>query len=592
MTRSPIVTRDSMSATIALDTMAARGFRHLPVCNDEGDIVGLLDITKVFYEALVKLERAYASSQALYNALEGVQNEWGSGAVSNQEAMQQYIDSLREKMTLPELSACLDEGTVPCTVSVRTSVLDAARMMAEYQTTAVLVIDGGVPSGDVSGFGAGGNSPRLAGIFTSKDIVLRVIAAGLDPRTCSVVRVMTPHPDTAPPTMTIQTALRKMHDGHYLNLPVVQDGVGVIGVVDVLRLTWKTLDMIATMQEGTDEAAMDTSDGGPMWNRFWNGIGADTQTDFIQDGSLADTGSYLAGLPTDQSFEEEYDLPASPGGNLSSDVFPNDSASAVAAAQALAEVEGPMDSLTHDSTSKVGGVSDAFFGSVGLGSEGFVDRGSEYCLFKFTTPAKHVHRFQAPVDQLGTVRDAVERKLCGDEFFTEEHLGHWKPATKDFKLAYEDDEGDKITIMSNEDLVEAVRLARQFGRDRVTLLILGGPSWTASDIASFNVKDKASHRGSPAVPDAPGAISEKHLGPSRQASVLTPSAEDPRSNPLPPVSGWHHSVPKRKGKKHVSEPRKAGGSPKDLALPAAIGFLGVVVLVAVVLSRPTHNHTH
>ncbi|KAG1414329.1 hypothetical protein G6F57_023836 [Rhizopus arrhizus] len=68
-------------------------------------------------------------------------------------------------------------------------------MMKEYHTTAVLVND----------------REGLAGIFTTKDIVLRVIAAGLNPENCSVVRVMTPHPDTAPPSMTIMDALRKMH---------------------------------------------------------------------------------------------------------------------------------------------------------------------------------------------------------------------------------------------------------------------------------------------------------------------------------------------------------------------------------------------
>jgi hypothetical protein len=41
--------------------------------------------------------------------------------------------------------------------------------------------------------------------------VLRVIAAGLDAQRCSVVRVMTPHPDTAPPTLIVQDALKKMH---------------------------------------------------------------------------------------------------------------------------------------------------------------------------------------------------------------------------------------------------------------------------------------------------------------------------------------------------------------------------------------------
>ena len=75
--------------------------------------------------------------------------------------------------------------------------------MKERRTTAFCVKEPAAP-------GQAG-PPKIAGIFTSKDVVLRVIAAGLDATRCSVVRVMTPHPDTAPPTMTIHDALKKMH---------------------------------------------------------------------------------------------------------------------------------------------------------------------------------------------------------------------------------------------------------------------------------------------------------------------------------------------------------------------------------------------
>ena len=44
------------------------------------NIAGVLDITKCFYEAMQKLERAYESSRKLYDALEGVQSELGSSS--------------------------------------------------------------------------------------------------------------------------------------------------------------------------------------------------------------------------------------------------------------------------------------------------------------------------------------------------------------------------------------------------------------------------------------------------------------------------------------------------------------------------------
>lgn len=196
MTQNPLCARTDTSATDALDLMVRKGFRHLPVMDENQDISGVLDITRCFYDAMEKLERAYSSSRKLYDALEGVQTELGS---SQPEQIIQYVEALRHKMSGPTLETVLD-GLPPVTVSVRTSVKDAAAVMRENHTTALLVQD----------------HDSVTGIFTSKDIVLRVIAPGLDPATCSVVRVMTPHPDFASTDMTIQAALRKMH-GQYNN---------------------------------------------------------------------------------------------------------------------------------------------------------------------------------------------------------------------------------------------------------------------------------------------------------------------------------------------------------------------------------------
>lgn len=118
--------------------------------------------------------------------------------------MLSYVEALREKTALPDLTTVMDSRTEPATVGPKTTVREVAKLMKERRTTAVCVMEN--PS-----VGGGAALPRIAGIFTSKDIVLRVIAAGLDAGRCSVVRVMTPHPDTAQPTTTVHEALKKMH---------------------------------------------------------------------------------------------------------------------------------------------------------------------------------------------------------------------------------------------------------------------------------------------------------------------------------------------------------------------------------------------
>lgn len=191
-----------------------------PVCNEEGNVVGLLDITKVFHEALDKIERGSSASQKLYSALEGVQTELGGGLSQNPQtaAMLAYVEALREKTALPDLSSVMDSRTQPATVGPKTTVRDAAKLMKENRTTAVCVVEGGANT--TGGLASG--PPKIAGIFTSKDIVLRVIAAGLDPGRCSVVRVMTPHPDVAPPSMTIHDALKKMYSEYLVNRSTIR----------------------------------------------------------------------------------------------------------------------------------------------------------------------------------------------------------------------------------------------------------------------------------------------------------------------------------------------------------------------------------
>lgn len=110
--------------------------------------------------------------------------------------MMNYVEALREKMSFPDLGSILDDRTRAVTVTANTKVKDAAILMKKNRTTAVCVTD---------------ESGKLSGIFTSKDVVLRVIAAGLNSSSTSVVRVMTPHPDTGTPALSIQEALRKMN---------------------------------------------------------------------------------------------------------------------------------------------------------------------------------------------------------------------------------------------------------------------------------------------------------------------------------------------------------------------------------------------
>ncbi|KAG6911763.1 hypothetical protein DXG01_000009 [Tephrocybe rancida] len=531
MTRNPMVTRDTTSATEALQLMVSRHFRHLPVCNEDGNVVGLLDITKVFHEALGKVERSSAASEQLFSAMAGVQSELG-GVSSNPQAaaMLAWAERLREKTALPDLTTVMDSRTLPATVGPKTSVREVAKLMKEKRTTAVCVMEsiGGTP-------GAAGGS-RIAGIFTSKDVVLRVIAAGLDAGRCSVVRVMTPHPDTAPPTTTVHDALKKMHNGHYLNLPVVEEDGHLVAIVDVLTLTYATLEQ---MNAVTGDSAVPEAEGGPMWGRFFDSIGHD-------DGESVVSGSHHG--PSDiRSFQSRHHLDQvqqSPH----SEVHPNDSASVVD--------DDPVSALEGYPRTK-GGVA----GSVAAPLP--IDDGTY--VFKFRTPSGRTHRFQARHDDIEHLREIVAGKLATDPFFTEYQSSgepDIRPDPIDFHLSYTDADGDSVLVTSDSDVTDAVSVARKAGADRVVLFVQGGKGWAEAGA------DKSEAKAAAAT-----AAAQKDAKEVEKLEALAP--EPPIHTPPPPPAPIQEEV---------------FGIPKDLLLPASIGALAVVIIGVFTISRLTANN--
>eukprot|EP00834_Sanchytrium_tribonematis_P005664 NODE_358_length_8800_cov_0.946673.p4 type:complete len:273 gc:universal NODE_358_length_8800_cov_0.946673:4732-5550(+) len=110
--------------------------------------------------------------------------------------------------------------------------------MRLYNSTAVLVT-----SQPTSGFF---NKSYLKGILTTKDILSRVLATGLNPETTSIVRIMTPDPDRLSAQSSVKDVLTLMRERKYLHMPV-EDGDSIFGLVDVLELTHFVLDRLNGM---------------------------------------------------------------------------------------------------------------------------------------------------------------------------------------------------------------------------------------------------------------------------------------------------------------------------------------------------------
>jgi CBS domain-containing protein len=94
------------------------------------------------------------------------------------------------------------------------SVRDAAVRMRDRQVGAVLITRDG----------------RLEGIFTERDVLNRVVAAGRHPDHTSLADVMTRNPDSVAPDDTALDALRRMCERGYRHLPLVDEG-RLVGIV-------------------------------------------------------------------------------------------------------------------------------------------------------------------------------------------------------------------------------------------------------------------------------------------------------------------------------------------------------------------------
>lgn len=96
---------------------------------------------------------------------------------------------------------------------------DAAALMRENHTGCVLVCEQG----------------RLIGIFTERDLVLKVMAHGR-PLNSPLRECMTPQPTTVQAKEPIAVALRKMQAGGYRHLPVVSEDGQPVGTITVNRI--------------------------------------------------------------------------------------------------------------------------------------------------------------------------------------------------------------------------------------------------------------------------------------------------------------------------------------------------------------------
>lgn len=210
MTPDPesLLPTDSVGA--AIDLMARRGFRNVPVVSESRAPLGVLRVREVIAHLTIQLSSVPASDESVFDATsKAVLRELGQTPVA--------------KLANPK-AACVAQ-TDP--------IREALAMMRDRHIGAVVVEN---------------SHDDICGIFTERDVVMRL--AGDISLDAPVLTVMTPDPIRLLASFTVSAALSCMHAGRFRHIPLADDSgraAGMISIRDILALVASRYDETAAI---------------------------------------------------------------------------------------------------------------------------------------------------------------------------------------------------------------------------------------------------------------------------------------------------------------------------------------------------------
>jgi len=137
---------------------------------------------------------------------------------------------------LLEMKAAEGGDIEVASIEPEASVLDAARLMNDRHIGSLAVVDG---------------EGTLIGMFTERDVLMRVVAESRDPGETLVGEVMTAPVLACPPTTRCEELRALMRQKRIRHLPVVEEGrlLGMSSIGDLTHAETRTLEETVTYLE-------------------------------------------------------------------------------------------------------------------------------------------------------------------------------------------------------------------------------------------------------------------------------------------------------------------------------------------------------
>ncbi len=119
----------------------------------------------------------------------------------------------------------------PVQIKHDATVYEAAKLMESKNIASLIVVD---------------DDGRVLGIVTAKDIVLRVVAKGLDPREVRMRDIVSSPVTVVEPDAPLKTVVNMMIGTGHGHIPVVDSSgraIGIVTVDDVLKIVPELLEL-------------------------------------------------------------------------------------------------------------------------------------------------------------------------------------------------------------------------------------------------------------------------------------------------------------------------------------------------------------
>lgn len=160
-------------------------------------------------------------------------------------AEQDLFDSHSLQNPLSELPELKPVVCLPSTAMVS----EAIQSMVEQRVGIVMIVDDG----------------RLAGVFSERDVLVKVAAAGIGISTTPVSDLMTKNPQTLRPHDELVYALNQMSVGGFRHVPIVDDNnhpVAVVSMRDIVEYIVSLYpDEVLKIPSSPDQSISQTREG-------------------------------------------------------------------------------------------------------------------------------------------------------------------------------------------------------------------------------------------------------------------------------------------------------------------------------------------